>query len=178
MRRRGHGFMHAHRWGQQNTPQAPSALQQANQLLAAGQYDAAALQFEALAQSPAGQNTPFLCFQAGRARILMGDLAAGMAHLHHGLALLAENGQAYRRQNVARRIAQELRASGHSREADEILALVETTVSPPAQPTTARATLPTHCPACGAPLRPDEAEWLDKQTAECPYCGSPVRANV
>jgi hypothetical protein len=35
--------------------------------------------------------------------------------------------------------------------------------------------LPTHCPSCGAALRPDEIEWLDESTAECAYCGSPVR---
>ena len=32
-----------------------------------------------------------------------------------------------------------------------------------------------HCPSCGASLRPDEVEWLDDVTAECAYCGSPVR---
>jgi endogenous inhibitor of DNA gyrase (YacG/DUF329 family) len=35
--------------------------------------------------------------------------------------------------------------------------------------------LPTHCPACGGTVRPDEVEWLDEITAECAYCGSPVR---
>jgi hypothetical protein len=38
-----------------------------------------------------------------------------------------------------------------------------------------RPTLPMHCPACGAPLRPDEVDWLDNVTAECGFCGSPVR---
>jgi hypothetical protein len=38
-----------------------------------------------------------------------------------------------------------------------------------------RPLLPTHCPACGAAVRPDEVEWLDDVTAECAYCGSPVR---
>jgi hypothetical protein len=35
--------------------------------------------------------------------------------------------------------------------------------------------LPTQCPGCGAPVRPDEVDWLDDVTAECEYCGSPVR---
>jgi len=38
-----------------------------------------------------------------------------------------------------------------------------------------RPALPTHCPACGAALKPNDVEWLDDVTAECEYCGSPVR---
>jgi hypothetical protein len=44
-----------------------------------------------------------------------------------------------------------------------------------AEPLAKRPSIPTHCPSCGAPLRPDEVDWLDDVTAECGYCGSPVR---
>ena len=40
---------------------------------------------------------------------------------------------------------------------------------------TKKPILPTHCPSCGAAMKPDEVEWLDEITAECGYCGSPVR---
>jgi hypothetical protein len=40
---------------------------------------------------------------------------------------------------------------------------------------TKKPILPTHCPSCGAAVKPDEVEWLDDITAECGYCGSPVR---
>jgi hypothetical protein len=42
--------------------------------------------------------------------------------------------------------------------------------TPPPAPTVPRAWLPTRCPACGAPLTPTEAIWLDDTHAECPYC--------
>ncbi|HEX9117672.1 MAG TPA: hypothetical protein VGA61_16500, partial [Anaerolineae bacterium] len=44
----------------------------------------------------------------------------------------------------------------------------------PAPAPSPRRVLPTHCPGCGAPLRPDEVDWLDEMTATCEYCGSPV----
>ena len=37
-------------------------------------------------------------------------------------------------------------------------------------------TLPTDCAKCGAPLRRDQAYWVDDRTVECEYCGSRIRA--
>lgn len=37
-----------------------------------------------------------------------------------------------------------------------------------------RGRLPGRCPQCGAPLRSDQVEWVDAQSAECPYCGGVV----
>lgn len=49
--------------------------------------------------------------------------------------------------------------------------------APAAQPTPQRhGSLPTACPKCGAPLRSDEATWVDVQTAECEFCGALVKA--
>jgi len=42
--------------------------------------------------------------------------------------------------------------------------------SSPPPPAAARSWLPTRCPACGAPLTPNEANWLASDRAECPYC--------
>jgi len=39
-----------------------------------------------------------------------------------------------------------------------------------------RGTLPGKCPACGAPVKPNEANWVGRDAAECPYCGSIVTA--
>jgi hypothetical protein len=32
--------------------------------------------------------------------------------------------------------------------------------------------LPSTCPRCGAPVRPQEVKWTSAQTADCSYCGS------
>jgi hypothetical protein len=35
--------------------------------------------------------------------------------------------------------------------------------------------LPPNCPQCGAPLRSDEVDWIDNQSAECGFCGSVIK---
>lgn len=81
-------------------------------------------------------------------------------------------------QILGQRIVNELQARGLNIEADEIKILLGGNL--PITPTKTaspqkRPVLPTHCPACGAAVKPDEVEWLDDITAECAYCGSPVR---
>lgn len=78
------------------------------------------------------------------------------------------------------RVISELNEGGLKKEAAEIetwLKNVSPMTSSP-DPPRKRPVLPTHCPACGAALRPDEVEWLDEVTAECAYCGSSVRADT
>lgn len=165
-------------------PAVPPALQRAGRLMAAGDYLAAAEAFEALArgaQERSGPRAPQLYLQAGRARILAGQIEPGMADLKRGLALMAAANRWPELHRAGNRTVTELRSRGLTAQADEIAAWLSQTLPElpaadrdPAPP--ARAVLPTHCPSCGGPLRPDEAEWLDAATAECPFCGSPVRA--
>ena len=35
--------------------------------------------------------------------------------------------------------------------------------------------LPATCSQCGAPVRSDEVEWIDNQSAECGFCGSVIK---
>ena len=78
--------------------------------------------------------------------------------------LLARMLQVLERKNYYEQ-AVELRAEG--------TALLGAKVKRPSSP---QAALPTLCPACSAPLRSDEVEWIDAQSAACAYCGSRVRA--
>ena len=153
MRRRGFSFGR-----QAANPNIPVALQHAHELMEGGNYAEAALAFEKLAaaaEQRMGPRAPFLFMQAGRARILLKQIPAGMAHLRHGLEKEASE--------IANLISNHIPAISES----------------PTQrgPDPSRITLPTHCPSCGAAVRPNEIEWLDEFTAECDYCGSPVRGN-
>jgi hypothetical protein len=156
-------------------------LQRANQLMAAGDYADAAAVFADLAQRAEGsfpQRTPFLYIEAGRAAIFGGQTKIGAAHLRRGLTLLASQGRIPRMRMLGQRVEDELRARGLNPEADEIFTLINADMPKQIQsdvPKTAKPILPTHCPSCGAAIRPDEIEWLDDVTAECDYCGSPVR---
>ena len=163
-------------------PNIPPMLQRANQLMAAQDYAGAAEAFEQLAKAAEGRGgprAPFFYLQAGRARIFAGQIPAGMAHLQYGLNLFARRNQPGKIFNQGNRIVGELNQRGLTTEAGQITDLMKTLL--PAFNAASesvhnkKAALPTHCPGCGAPIRPDEVDWLDDVTAECAFCGSPVR---
>lgn len=167
------------------SPVVSPALRRAHEMMSMGEYAQAAMAFEQLAHAAEmrdGQRAPYLLFQAGRARILNNQPAAAMPHLKRGLELFIASRRYNHLQKAGQRIAQELKLRGLEREAREIAALVGASIPAIADmptergPDMAKALLPTHCEACGGPIRSPEVEWLDARTAECPYCGSPVRA--
>ncbi len=158
----------------------PPVLQQANQLMADGEYGEASALFAELGQRAEDRfphRAPFLFIEAGRAAILGGDAKAGVAHLCRGLTIFSSQGRIHRMRVVGERAINELQSRGLKTEAAEIAALLgdNSPAEIPAEAPAKRPVLPTHCPSCGAGVRPDEVEWLDDVTAECAYCGSPVR---
>jgi hypothetical protein len=153
--------------------------------MAAGQYEAAAEIFEQFARGALARNgprAPWFFLQAGQARLLAGQVPAGMAHLQQGLSLFVARGQFQKLYNAGMRFVAELRACGLSAEAKQIEAYLKTTLpagfvaGPGPGAGKPKPVLPTNCPGCGGPIRSDEVEWVDDVTAECPYCGSAVRA--
>lgn len=164
-------------------PAVPPALRNAHRLMEAGNYAEASLAFYDLAKKGEErfpERAPILYVEAGRAAVLSGDARKGVIHFRSALTLLGTQ-QRYRRLfNVGKRIVDELRERGLNAEADEVESVIRNNAQAPAErearmPQT-RVILPTHCPSCGAAVRPGEVEWLDDVTAECDYCGSPVRA--
>ena len=161
-------------------PNVPPVLQEANFAFDKGEYGRAAELFEQMAETAdarGGPRAPLFHLQAGRSRILAGQTALGMPSLKRGLELLAQRQQFLRLQKAGQRLITELQERELTQEANEITTFLQSR-SPSLEEQSApakRPSLPTHCPQCGAALRPDEIEWLDKSTAECGYCGSPVR---
>lgn len=176
------------RFFHRNSEKQPSdilpALQQANQLFAVGNYSAACSAFDNLARRGERQGSPgapFYFIQAGRASVLLGDFAAGMAYFKHGLSLLAVAKRYAQLYRVGTRIIQELSGRGLEKEAREISTHIRrhtpafAEMPTERQPKT-RPALSSHCLSCGGPLRADDIEWLDDETAECPFCRNPVHA--
>ena len=160
--------------------EVPPILQEANFAFSKGEYGRAAELFEKIARVADGRNgprAPLFYLQAGRARVLAGQTGLGMPSLKRGLELLAGRKQFQRLHQFGTRTVDELTQHGHKDEAAEIEAWLKSMLPemPLGEVTTKKPVLPTHCPSCGAPLQPDEVEWLDDVTAECGYCGSPVR---
>lgn len=162
------------------SPEVPPILQEANFAFTKGEYGRAAELFEKIAQvadARGGTRAPLFLLQAGRSRVLAGQAALGLPSIRRGLELLTERRLFRRLNHAGEQTLTDLRKQGLENEAQEIekylkLALPE----PPTVDTcVGRPTLPIHCSACGAPLRPDEVEWLDDSTAECGYCGNHVR---
>ena len=163
----------------------PPALRRANQLLASGHYEDAAGIFEQFARGAVSRNgprAPWFLLQAGQARLLGGQIPAGMAHIMQALGLFAERGQFQRLYHAGMRFAAELKVRGMQAEMKQIEDYLKTTLPAGFVPSVGsgaakpRPVLPTNCPGCGGPIRSDEVEWADESTAECPYCGSAVRA--
>src|SRR6266498_3245512 len=161
----------------------PPVLQEANFAFDKGEYGHAADLFENIAQTTdarGGPRAPIFHLQAGRARVFAGQTKLGIPSLKRGLELFAQRGQLLKLHRASRCVIEDLNARGLTTEATEMESWLKN-MSPamPAmetQPASAkRPTLPTHCPSCGAAMRPDEVEWLDEVTAECAYCGSPIR---
>ena len=163
--------------------EVPPILQEANFAFSKGEYGRAGELFERIAEGAdarGGPRAPLFHLQAGRSRIYAGQTKLGMPSLKRGLELLAERKQFQRLQNAGQRVIAELNERGLKSEVTDIEILLKTLLPTKttfeAQPLPAKKPiLPTHCPSCGAAVKPDEVEWLDEITAECGYCGSPVR---
>lgn len=160
--------------------EVPPILQEANFAFSKGEYGRAAELFEKIARVAEGRNgprAPLFFLQAGRARVLAGQASLGTPSLKRGLELLAGRRQFQRLHQFGVRTVDELNEHGYKNEAAEIAAWLKSILPemPPGEAPVRKPVLPTHCPSCGAPLRPDEVEWLDEATAECGYCGSPAR---
>ena len=163
--------------------QVPPILQEANLAFDKGEFGRAAELFERIAEGADARGGPralLFHLQAGRARVLAGQSALGLPSLKRGLALLAQRRRFHRLLTAKTRVVSELLDKGFKNEAAEIESWFQSLALPSSEfevqsPETKRPILPTHCPQCGAALRPDEVEWLDDFTAECGYCGSPVR---
>jgi hypothetical protein len=161
----------------------PPLLIRANKLMSSGSYVDAANDLEQLALAAEGRRgprAPIFHIQAGRARLLAGQPAPALQQFERGLGLLAARGRMRRLAQLGPRVVGELRERGYPTEAQHLSDYLENLsagwdATPQRVPQAKRPNLPTHCPGCGAPVRPDEIEWLDDVTGECAYCGSPLR---
>jgi len=160
--------------------EVPPVLQEANFAFDKGEYGRAGELFERIAETASargGPRAPVLYLQAGRARILAGQTSLGMPSLKRGLELLAQRRQFSRLHQAGLRVISELNERELKNESAEIETWLKDVLpsAPSFDSPVKRPVLPTHCPSCGAGVRPEEVEWLDDVTAECAYCGSPIR---
>jgi tetratricopeptide (TPR) repeat protein len=159
-------------------------------LLESGQFNEAAAALDELAAAGAARGAPparvaQVTLQAARAHLGAGRAGEAVTRFQRAVQLFAAGGRPRRAAQAAQLGPAELRARGFTREADALqqelnaqLQQAGVSLAPAmgegARPPASRS-LPARCSSCGAPLRPDEVEWHDAQTAECPYCGTPAK---
>jgi hypothetical protein len=110
----------------------PPALQRANELMAAGDYNGASAAFEQLARGAEGRGgprAPDLYIQAARARFRAGQSAVAMEHAKHALALLAARQQWDALQKRGQNMVTFLTNHGLKQQAQEISAHLKETLA-------------------------------------------------
>lgn len=167
-------------------------LQQANALMTGGHPDEAARLYDELAQLAEARALPQraarLNIQAARAWLAAGDAVTAVRRAERGLEVAIGLGYGLRAGQIASRLITEMRARGYAQAADELSrhlqaqlsrAGIDATALGQPEPSASRhGSLPARCSACGAPLRPDEVDWVDATSAECPYCGTIVKTTA
>ncbi len=165
-------------------PAQMNILERANQLLANGKPAEAAPLFAQLAGATEAGGHPRLAAnlhaRAAHAYADGGDGSSALVQARSALNLFLEYRMMRRAPVFYANITRKLNDRGMTAAANHLLQEFGSQVSAlPANPAAGQphhGTLPTHCPNCGAPVRGDEVEWVDANTAECDYCGSPIRA--
>jgi uncharacterized Zn-finger protein len=163
-------------------------LRRAHQLLESGDHANAAVLFERLAASAHDRGVirlaPQLYFQAGRARLLSGDLEEGKKQILVGLGLLADEERWDTLQRSGGRLEQEIPDMGYTQLAEEVGRWIEDALTKEDAPSLKKRTseaeaqrrgLPLTCPKCAGPLHPVDVDWFDSKAAECPYCGGLIK---
>ncbi len=162
-------------------PRVLQRLRRAEAHMQAGRYAEAAALWLDLAQAARRRGwtarAAGLTLRAAQALALAGRVEDAQALAGPALDTLVQHGRLGWARGLAQRLEDALRQAGAAAQAEAWhttwvarLSARPPTAGPAAQP--AVLTLPTHCPACGAPVRHDEVEWApDRQAAYCAYCG-------
>lgn len=178
-------------------PVVRQALMRAHRAMGEGAYGEAARIYGRLADEAKkrGRIKPGvqMDLEATRAHLADQDYAGAQARALHALRWLLEAGHLPARVRV---VVAQVTESMHAQGAEEAAGAFEARVrdllaefghrwadvpevvdaASGVSPDEGRR-LPPNCPACYAPLRPDEVEWAAPGRAQCTYCGSIVLAS-
>jgi tetratricopeptide (TPR) repeat protein len=175
-------------------PRPRRMLARANRLFDQGKFSEAVPIFERLAKGAAQQGMPDragdLYLRSARCRLEMGDVSLAVEQAKQALRLFGRARRMGKIERLVPKIVDALQEKGYEAEAEALQREVEMRLAeapPEARPgrpalsavegqAMARRELPAKCSACGAPVKPNDVTWLDRQTAECPYCGSVLKA--
>ncbi len=162
------------------------SLNEANQLMAGGQYQQAAQHYLRLAQTAEQTGHPRqaanLHAQAARAEAFSHNGPAALTQGRLALSAFGQLGMLPRQASFLANFTNLLHKQGLDAEAESL----QKEFGGPAPQGQANAQapaagqhgrLPPTCPQCGAPARSDEVDWIDAASAECAYCGAVIQTD-
>lgn len=164
-------------------------LNEAQRLARLGRFDEAAPLFDELASGAEERGrvdrAGDLYLQAARCYLNSENTDLADERAIKAMRLFMRAGRPGKVQRLLPLVTQALRRSGREEEAERLRQEVEGLMGPvpagqpmPGGRILAREELPARCDSCGAPVKPNEVNWLDRQTAECPYCGMPIKTTL
>jgi len=163
-------------------------LARAHELFNRGKFVEAARIFEDLAQEAEERGmldrAGDLRLQAGRCYLKLDNIERADQEGMKALRLFLRARRPRKVQRLLPKMIAALEKHGRHEEAQELREKAEQLLGPlpakagmgPGVGPGPRGTLPSKCPNCGGPLKPDEVNWIGRGSAECPYCGSVVNA--
>jgi len=161
------------------------SIQRANQLIANGQASEAAQLLTRLLRESESRGRPRLTAnlhaQAARAYAAAKDEQNALSHAQSALSQFIQLNMLPRVPKFYANITRELQVNGMNASADALQKefgakakeLESQGFAAPAQ----HGRLPPKCPQCAAPVKSDEVDWIDRNSAECNYCGSVIQTD-
>lgn len=171
------------RAGMRPNPILVQTIQRTNQMIANGQAGQAAQTLTRLVQESESRGRPRLTAnlhaQAARAYAAAKDEPNALSHAKSALSQFVQLNMLPRVPRFYANITRDLRANGMNASADVLQkdfgekaqGLESQGFAAPAQ----HGRLPGKCPQCAAPVRSDEVDWIDGQSAECNYCSGVIQ---
>jgi len=171
-------------FGRSMPPAAEAELGHARRLIQAGRYGAAGELLTEMARRSAMMDGPQaaaeLHTRAAHCYVAAGMEVAALNAARAALRLFGDLGMPERSQRFLENITRKFDARGMPASAEALRSAYAGSAALAPAPATAPVVqpaprhLPPSCPQCGAPLRSDEVDWVDAQSAECAYCGGIV----
>ncbi len=153
---------------------------EAQELFLRGDFAAAARAFEELARKAEGaamwDRAGDLHLQAARCHLQLNDIERADQEGVQALRLFLRAGRPLKVRRLLPRMLAALEQHGRHDEARELREKAAQLLGPLPAMAGRRGSLPGKCPNCGAPLKPDQVNWLSPRSAECPYCGGVANA--
>jgi hypothetical protein len=151
-------------------------------MLEVGKHTDAANIFENMARKAEDQglllHSPFIYLQAGRAKLLSGNLDSGFHLILHGLSILRREKRWIALARSGNRVAVDLHNFGFSTFSEEVTeflsATLPETLNNQLDSSQTTRQLPLRCPDCYGVLWPEEVIGTDVETIECQYCGTAI----